>query len=51
MGGTDNKPKDEGKPETAAPAPTAPADSGPHPVDVEVQEEAAKERAEGGGYN
>ena len=50
MSNTDNDPRDESKPGTAAlgPAPAAPADPGQ--VNVEVQEEAAKERAEG-GYN
>ena len=50
MSPMDSPPKDESKPETQAPAP--PADPGqPHPVDVEAQEEAAKERSEGEGYN
>ncbi len=52
MSSTDDEPKDESKPETPAPAPAAPADPGQqHPVDIQVQEEAVKERPEGGGYN
>lgn len=55
MSSTDDEPKNESKPKAApapAPAPAAPADPGQqHPVDVGAQEEAAQERAEGGGYN
>ena len=41
--------KDEG--DAGTPTPAVPPQSGQHPVDTEVQEEAAKERAESGGYD
>ena len=48
-----NKAEKPQKPGSADPAPQGvPADTGQkHPVDVEVQEDAAKDRVEGGGYS
>ena len=43
-------PNDESKPVKPPTAPPAGSDQ-PHSVDVEAQEDAAKERAEGEGYN
>ena len=45
-----NAPNDESKPVKPPASPPAGSDQ-PHPVDVETQEDAAKERAEGAGYN
>ena len=50
MSATIEKPENKGASEPPAPAEQAEAGQ-PQPVDVEAQEEAAKDRAENGGYD
>lgn len=50
MSDTTEKTESKSAPEPSAPAEQAGSEQ-PHPVDVEAQEEAAKDRAEGGGYD